>query len=94
VTFALKFTRSAADRIRELDAPEQVQVLRATLQLLEGDPGRPELRSHKYTSVHGINGEEVWESLVADPAEADWRMFWHYGPEADTITVASITSPK
>lgn len=95
--YALRFTRSAANRLKEFDTPDQKQRLtdlRDSLRLLETDPNRPELRSHKYTSVRGVNGEDVWESFVGDPVATDWRMFWHYGPEADTITVASITYPK
>jgi hypothetical protein len=97
VGYALRFTNSAANRLKEIDTPDQrprKKLLRRSLGLLESDPSRPELRSHKYTSVRGANGEDVWESFIGDPAAADWRMFWHYGPEADTITVASITRLK
>lgn len=90
----LLFTPTAAGRLNDLDAPgtqDRLKKVRRALGRLEADPRYPSLQSHKYTSVSGPNGEEVWESYVENKTPSAWRIFWHYGPGANTITVVSIT---
>lgn len=92
-SFSLKFTFKAAAQLEALDAPatkNRVKKVRKTLGLIERDPRYPGLNSHKYQSVSGANGEDIWESYVENNTPGAWRIFWHYGPEASVITIVSI----
>lgn len=93
--FALFFTKNAADQLARIDTPAtqvRLKKVRKTLGLLERDPKYPGLNSHKYSSISGANGEEVWESYVENNTPSAWRIFWHYGPEAGQITIVSIAA--
>ena len=53
-------------------------------------PTYPGLHSHKYRSIHGSAGEDVWDSYVENHTPSAWRIFWHYGPGSGTITIITI----
>lgn len=94
MAFRLLFTPTARNAIADLDGPGKavrLKKVRNALARLQADPRYPSLSSHKYSSVKGINGEEIWESYVENNTPSAWRIFWHYGPGADSITVISIT---
>jgi hypothetical protein len=95
VTFELRFTREAAEALDALEASphhaRKLKKVRKALGLLQGDPRHPGLQSHKYSSVKGQNGEEVWDSYVENRTPSAWRIFWHYGPDPSVITVLLIT---
>jgi hypothetical protein len=48
------------------------------------------VKSHKYASIWGPDGEEVWESYVENRTPGAWRIWWIYGPAADTLTIVTI----
>jgi hypothetical protein len=95
VTFRLRFTKEASATLDELESVPQhakkLKKVRKALGLLQTDPRYPGLHSHKYGSIKGQNGEEVWDSYVENKTPSAWRIFWHYGPEPDTITVLLVT---
>lgn len=85
---------SVVEAVRDLTEQGAYQSLKASLALLADNPDNVLLRPHRYRSVHGINGEDVWESFVIGDSEDDARrIFWHYGSSMDTIVVVSITPP-
>lgn len=92
--FTLKFTPEAQTVLKDLASSPQyankLKKVRKCLGLLQADPRYPGLNSHKYSSLHGINGEEVWDSYVENNSPAAWRVFWHYGPGSGMITVVTI----
>ena len=65
---------------------------RKCLALLEMNPRHPGLECHEFKSLKGSNGEKVWEAYVENRTTAAWRVFWHYGPGEDVITVVAITA--
>lgn len=93
--YKLVFSREAADTLAALAAQNHLQKklkkVRKALGHLQLDPRYPALSSHKYSSVKGVNGEEVWDSYVENKTPSAWRIFWHYGPSAEHITVVSIS---
>jgi len=94
VPYRLLFTSTASRALAELDAPSSVSRLRKVqraLGRLQVDPRYPSLNSHKYQSIHGPGDEDIWESYVENHAPSAWRIFWHYGPDVETITIVSIT---
>lgn len=92
--FRLLFSTEARQVIGRLEKSGDVRKLRKVqraLGRLQVDPRYPGLRSHKYRSLHGEGGEEVWDSYVENNTPSAWRIFWHYGPGQDAITVVTIT---
>ena len=91
--FRLVFTSEANDVLRDLESPQcatKLKKVRKTLGLIQQDPSYPGLRLHKYRSFHGRNGEDVWDSYVENNTPGAWRVFWHYGPTEDHITIVTI----
>ena len=62
-----------------------------TLALMETNLRNPSLQTHKYNAIQGQNGEEVFESYVENRTPAAFRIFWHYGPNQQEISVIAIT---
>lgn len=93
--FKLLFTTVAAESLRALQGQKQHAVklkkVRKALGQLQVDPRYPALNSHKYSSLKGASGEEVWDSYVENNVPSAWRIFWHYGPGSNVITVVNIT---
>ncbi len=92
--FRLEFTEEASGVLDELGADasyatKHKKVL-GCLGKLETNPRHPGLQSHKYSSLAGLNGEEVWESYVENQTPGAWRVWWHYGPGRGVITVVII----
>lgn len=95
--FKIVFTTAARNQLQALEAKGESQNLgklkrvRKCLALLETNPRHPGLNSHKYHELEGPRGEDVWESYVENKTPAAWRIFWHYGPGQNTVTVVAIT---
>jgi len=66
------------------------KVKKTLKQLRDFDPSYPGLKSHKYSSLTGPSGEEVWESYIENNTPGAWRLFWIYGPDPDTITIVTL----
>ncbi len=92
--YALRFTKEAAGVLADLEKQRQyagkLKKVRRALGLLEQDPRYPALNSHKYHSLRGSQGEDVWDSYVENRTPSAWRLFWHYGPGEDVITVVTL----
>jgi hypothetical protein len=58
---------------------------------METNLRNPSLQTHKYNAIQGQNGEEVFESYVENRTPAAFRVFWHYGPNPQEITIIAIT---
>jgi hypothetical protein len=61
------------------------------LAFLETNPRHPSLETHKYDSLIGPKGQEVFEAYVQNRTPGAWRIFWCYGPEKEQITILAIT---
>lgn len=82
-----------ADLARDTGLAKRLKAARKTIGLLEvHGPRYPGLQSHKYDSLQGARGDEVWESYAEQRTPAAYRVFWHYGPAQGEITVLAITS--
>ncbi len=93
--FALRFTVEADSNLRELEADKglekRLKAVRKSLSYLETNPRHPGLNTHKYSSLIGGSGEEVFEAYAENKTAAAYRIFWHYGPGKNVITVIAIT---
>ncbi len=91
--FKLKFTNEAKkslDSLKKIDPKKHRKVLK-TLGLMEINLRHPSLNTHKYDSISGSNGEEVFEAYVENKTPAAFRVFWYYGPNRDELTILAIT---
>lgn len=93
-SFTLRIAAEAVQVLVDLAAAPQYEAklkkVRGTLGRIQQNPRHPGLNSHKYNSIEGLNGEEIWESYVENNTPSAWRVFWHYGPGAGVITIVTM----
>lgn len=93
--FDLVFTDQASADLDALEADaslsKRLKAVRKALGYLETNPRHPGLNTHKFDSIKGSGGEEVFGAYAENRTPAAWRIFWHYGPGMKTITVVAIT---
>ena len=98
----LRFTAEAAANLRALERdPSKTGILRQvrkTLGLLETNLRHPSLVTHKYESLQGPNGEDVFEAYAQNKPPGAYRVFFVYGPDRQegkkrvaVLTVIAIT---
>lgn len=93
--FALRFTEQAESDLRSLQGDKSLHkrlkaVLKA-LGYLETNPRHPGLNTHKFSSLTGPDGEEIFEAYAENKTPAAYRIFWFYGPDKKEITIIAIT---
>ena len=95
MSFELLFTPRADADLDALEAhaglAKRLKAVRKALGLLESNPRHPGLNTHKFSSLKGPGGEEVFEAYAENKTPAAWRIFWHYGPGKKQITILTIT---
>lgn len=92
MAFSLRFSEEASGQLANLEGdPKKLKKVRAALGRLQQNPRHPGLGSHKYKSMSGPNGEEVWDSYVENHTPSAWRIYWMYGPSKNTISIISIS---
>ena len=91
--FKLKFTSEAHNSLTSLSKadPKKYKKVLKTLGLMEVNLRHPSLNTHKYDSISGLNGEEVFEAYVENKTPAAFRVFWYYGPNRNELTILAIT---
>jgi hypothetical protein len=77
---------------QEKGLAKRLKAVRKALGYLEINPRHPGLSAHEYDSLMGEKGEKVFEAYAENKTPAAYRIFWHYGPGKDTITIIAITS--
>lgn len=95
MAFALRFTLQAEADYRSLEGNasliKRFKAVRKALAYLESNPRHPGLNTHKYSSLSGPKGEDVFEAYAENQTPAAYRIFWFYGPEKKEITIIAIT---
>jgi hypothetical protein len=95
LSFELIFTAQADNDLKTLEQNphlnKRLKAVRKALGYLEKNPKHPSLHTHKYSSLEGENGEEVFEAYAENKTPAAYRIFWHYGPDNRMITIIAIT---
>ncbi|MCW5943481.1 MAG: hypothetical protein KIS66_14710 [Fimbriimonadaceae bacterium] len=96
--FRITLTHTADSQLHELEFGEdgkdlaKLKKVRKCLGLLQTNPRHPSLETHEYVSMRGTKGERVWEAYVENRTPAAWRVFWHYGPDRNEITILAVTA--
>lgn len=95
MAFQLKFTKEADENLlileRNKNFEKRLKAVRKALGYLETNPRHPRLNTHKYHSISGENGEEIFEAYAENQTPSAYRIFWHYGPGKSVITIIAIT---
>jgi hypothetical protein len=96
MSFTLLFTKQADIDLTELEnnphLSKRLKAVKKTLAFLEMNPRHPGLNTHKYHSLTGPRGEEIFEAYAETNTPAAYRIFWYYGPDKREITIIAITS--
>lgn len=98
----IRFTAEGRANLAALEStPAKAGVLkqvRKTLGLMEINLRHPSLATHRYESVAGPNGEEVFEAYAQNQTPGAYRVFFVYGPDRTegkkripVLTVIAIT---
>lgn len=93
--FVLAFTPTAKNALKELKEDsglhKRYQAVKKALKFLSENPRHPGLQTHKYSSIKGPNGQEVFEAYAEQKTPAAYRIFFYYGPSKGIITVFAVT---
>ncbi|MGD0075854.1 MAG: hypothetical protein ABSD31_16155 [Candidatus Binataceae bacterium] len=76
---------------RDSGQRKRLKSVQKALGLLQTDSRHPSLHTHKYESLKGPRGEEVFEAYAENRTPAAYRIFWFYGPGKNEITIVAIT---
>lgn len=94
--FKLLFTDQAFEDLEMLKSDKglvkRLKAVNKALAYLETNPKHSGLNTHKYSSLSGLNGEEIFEAYAENKTPAAYRIFWHYGPNKDNITIITSTA--
>ena len=69
---------------------KKLKKVRKAIGFLEANPRHPGLQTHKYETHHGPNGEPLFEAYVENDTPGAWRIWFWWGPGADTISILNI----
>jgi len=94
--FEIFLTHQARDQINLLKTDKglfkRYKSVKKAIQLLSQNPKHPGLHTHEFMTLKGPKGEKVMEAYAEQSTPAAYRVFWHYGPGNEHITVIAITS--
>lgn len=95
MSFKLEFTDEATAQFKSLEKDKglakRFKAVRKALAYLEANPRHPALNTHKYSSLQGPNGADLFEAYAENKTPGAYRIFWCYGPAKNIITVTAIT---
>lgn len=88
----IRYTRKIEGVLDKLEARDQRKASKVarTMGRLAENPWHPGLHTHKYDVIKGEGGEEVFTSYVENKAPGAWRIWWHWGPGGNEITIVDI----
>jgi len=93
--FIFYFTPTAIKAMKFLkeshDLQKRYKAVVKALAYLQENPKHPALQTHKYYSMQGPLGEEVFEAYAEQSTSAAYRIFFYYGPGRGEITVFAVT---
>jgi hypothetical protein len=94
VVFRLRLSSEAKAVLAELETDasfeQKLRKVRRCLGQVQVNPRHPGLAAHKFRSLTGPSGQEVWEVYVENRTPSAWRVWFWYGPDRDTITILTI----
>lgn len=93
--FILNFTAIAEKHLEQLKKdPARKRILKEVLKTLgymETNLRHPSLNTHEFSSLKGAHSEKVYEAYAQQNTPGAYRIFWHYGPDKNNISIIGIT---
>jgi len=94
--FEIFLTDEAKNQIGRLKKDKGLEkrynAVKKAIHFLSENPRHKSLRTHEFTSLTGPQGEKIFEAYAEQSTPAAYRIFWHYGPNKNQITIIAITS--
>ena len=98
----LLLTPVAQKTLEDLEKSPQKAGLRKqllkVLGFLETNLRHPSLQTHKFQSLHGPSGEDIFEAYAQNETPGAYRVFFYYGPDrmegkkrVPVLTIVAIT---
>jgi hypothetical protein len=88
-------TPTAKEDLKELKGSPHLEkrfkAVSKALKYLQENPRHPGLQTHKFFSLSGPNGEEVFEAYAGQDTPAAYRIFFYYGKSRGEIVIIAIT---
>jgi mRNA-degrading endonuclease YafQ of YafQ-DinJ toxin-antitoxin module len=81
---------SVLARVKKSDQIKYRKILKTVRLLRDEGPGYPGLESHKYQSLTGPQGEDLWESYVENKTPGAWLLSWCYSKQPDTLILVTV----
>lgn len=93
--FLLEFSPTAVEQYKKLENDPSFKRIfkdvRQALGRMETNLRHPSLNTHEYYSLKGLNNEKVFVSYAQQNTPGAYRIFWHYGPGREVISIIGIT---
>ncbi|MBF0467252.1 MAG: hypothetical protein HQK94_19475 [Nitrospirae bacterium] len=93
--FEVIFTVDAKDQLFQIKSnkglSKRFKAVKKAIQYLAYNPRHPSLNTHEFTALKGPRGEKIFVAYAEQDTPAAYRIFWHYGPGKDQITIFAIT---
>jgi hypothetical protein len=95
--FELKYSPVALQQFEDLKNSKALEkrfkAVRKSLRFLANNPAHPSLNTHKFESLEGPDGAEIFEAYVENNTPLAYGIFCcYYPPKTGTITILLITS--
>ncbi len=94
--FEIFLTDEAKNQLERLKKDKGLEkrynAVKKAIHFLSENPRHKSLRTHEFTSLTGTTGEKIFEAYAEQSTPAAYRIFWHYGPNKNQITIIAITS--
>lgn len=71
---------------------KRLKAVKKAIGYLGVNTRHPSLRTHKYTAIKGINGEDVFEAYAENNTSGAYRIFWQYGLDKQALTILGIVA--
>ena len=93
--FEIFLTDQAGKQLNNLKTDKglskRYKAVKKAIQYLSKNPRHPSLNTHEFTTLKGIGGGKVFEAYAEQDTPAAYRIFWHYDPSKNQITIIAIT---
>ena len=92
--FDFEFTNLAKEQLKQLKQDKgltkRYKAVLSALTKLQNNPRHPSLNTHTYESLNGFREEKLFEAYAENNTPAAYRIFFHYGPGRNIMTIYSI----
>jgi len=92
--YKIQYSNASKKELKKLlknGKKKKLNKLKEAFEQISKNPRHPGLHTHKYNTIKGINGEEIFQSYAENNTPGAYRIFWHYGPKEKMITLFAIT---